>query len=85
MELFAEMYNFWGSKEYWNQVMVGYTDLSTEDLLKHYSNQELNKDACDTMAEHLSDAGPDGKVEWKCKDVWKGNADDINLKKFRKN
>jgi len=37
------------------------------------------------MAEHLTGADPDKKVEWKCKDVWKGNADDLNLKKFRKN
>lgn len=37
------------------------------------------------MAEHLSEKGPDGKVNWKCQDVWKGNADDIDFKKFRKN
>ena len=59
LEMFTEMKNFWGSSEYWDQVMVGYTDLSTEALLKHYSNAELNKDACDVMADHLTQAAPD--------------------------
>lgn len=46
---------------------------------------DLNKDACDVMADHLTDADKLNKVEWKCKDVWAGNSDDISLKKFRKN
>lgn len=65
--------------------MVGYTDLSTDEILEHYSNLELNKDACDTMADHLSAADPESKVEWKCKDIWGGNADDMDFKRFRKN
>lgn len=65
--------------------MVGYTDLSKEKLIEHYSAAELHKDACDVMAHQLTQAGPGKKVEWKCKDTWKGNMDNVDFKKFRKN
>lgn len=54
-------------------------------MLDHYANMDLNKDACDMMADHLSEVDEQKKVEWKCKDIWAGNADDVSLKKFRKN
>jgi len=34
--------------------MVGYTDLSKEKLIEHYSAAELHKDACDVMAHQLT-------------------------------
>lgn len=37
------------------------------------------------MADHLKEIDGAGKVDWKCEDVWIGNSEDINLKKFRKN
>jgi len=37
------------------------------------------------MAEHLSEVDPKNHVTWKCKDVWAGNAEDFDMKKFRKN
>jgi len=37
------------------------------------------------MADHLAEADPLDHVEWKCKDVWKGNADDFDIKKWRQN
>jgi len=37
------------------------------------------------MAEHLAEADPLDHVEWKCKDVFTGNADDIDWKKYLKN
>lgn len=37
MSMFTEMKQYWDNPEFWDQVMVGYTDLSKDDLLDHYS------------------------------------------------
>lgn len=37
LSMFTEMKNYWGSEDFWDQVMVGYTDLSTDEILHHYS------------------------------------------------
>lgn len=85
MNMVTEMRQYWENDSFWDQVMVGYTDLSSDDLHEHFSNMDMNKDACDLLAEHLKDVDVENKVQWKCKDVWAGNADDFNMKKMRKN
>jgi hypothetical protein len=65
--------------------MVGYTDLNREEVWDHYKKLTIHKDACNVLSYHLNDQDEDKKVKWECSDVWAGNAEDLNLKKFRKN
>lgn len=65
--------------------MVGYTDLDKSQVWDHYQQLKIHEDACSVLAYHLNDQDTDKKVNWECSDVWAGNADDLNLKKFRKN
>lgn len=69
--------------------MIGYTNLNREQAWDHYQKLTIHKDACNVLSYHLNDqnkvtTGDDG-VKWECTDVWAGNAEDLNLKKFRKN
>lgn len=65
--------------------MIGYTNLSRDEAWDHYQKLTIHKDACNVLSYHLNDQGKNKEVKWECTDVWAGNADDLNLKKFRKN
>lgn len=85
MGMFGEMKAYWDNEEFWDQVMVGYTDLDKSQVWEHYQKLTIHEDACSVLAYHLNDQDTHDKVNWECSDVWAGNAEDLNLKKFRKN
>lgn len=85
LKMFGEMKEYWDNEEFWDQVMVGYTDLKREDVWDQYKKLTIHQDACNVLSYHLNDQDKNDKVKWECTDVWAGNAEDLNLKKFRKN
>lgn len=85
MGLFGEMKNYWNNEEFWDQVMIGYTDMDQDQVWNHYKNLNIHQDACNVLAYHLNDQDEQEKVDWECADVWAGNSEDLNLKRFRKN
>jgi len=79
------MKEYWDNEEFWDQVMVGYTHLDREQVWDRYQQLSIHQDACNVLAYHLNDKDVDDTVSWECSDVWAGNSEDLNLKKFRKN
>ena len=49
-QMFDEMTSYWSNDEFWDQVMVGYTDLSGEDLQNYLANITNNQETCEFIA-----------------------------------
>jgi len=55
MEMFGEMKTYWDNEEFWDQVMIGYTNLSRDEAWDHYQKLTIHKDACNVLSYHLND------------------------------
>lgn len=55
MEMFGEMKAYWDNEEFWDQVMIGYTNLSRDEAWDHYQKLTIHKDACNVLSYHLND------------------------------
>lgn len=62
MGMFSEMREYWDNDEFWDQVMVGYTNYTKEEVMDHYAGLDLHQSACEAMESLLTEGDTSQKV-----------------------
>lgn len=56
MNMFSEMKEFWDNDEFWDQVLIGYTNITGELVDFSGHNGEMDGESCANMADTLTNA-----------------------------